>query len=61
MDEGREVDVVYFDFTKAFDTVSCSILIHKLMTYGLDKWPVRWTRNWLNCRAPRKSREEPQR
>ncbi|KAK4830190.1 hypothetical protein QYF61_009217 [Mycteria americana] len=51
VDEGREVDVVYLDFTKAFDTVSCNILIHKLMKYRLDKWPVRWIENWLNCNA----------
>lgn len=37
VDEGRAVDVVYLDFTKAFDTVSHKILIHNLMKYGLDR------------------------
>ncbi|PKU34198.1 rna-directed dna polymerase from mobile element jockey-like [Limosa lapponica baueri] len=52
-DEGRAVDVVYLDFSKAVDTVSHSILIGKLRKYGLDEWTVRWTENWLNGRAQR--------
>ena len=35
------IDTVYFDFSKAFDTTSHNILIDKLMKYGLDKWTVR--------------------
>lgn len=35
-DEGGAVDVVYFDFSKAFDTTFCSTFIAKLMRYGLD-------------------------
>lgn len=31
------VDIVYFDFSKAFDTVPHKILAEKLMKYGLDK------------------------
>jgi len=36
VDEGRAVDVVYFDFSKAFDTVSHNILIGKLRKCGLE-------------------------
>jgi len=53
VDEGRAVDVVYLDFSKAFDTVSHNILIGKLRKCGLDEWSVRWTKNWLNGRAHR--------
>ncbi|GAB0205958.1 mitochondrial enolase superfamily member 1 [Grus japonensis] len=53
VDEGRAVDVVYLDFSKAFDTVSHNILVSKLRKCGLDEWSVRWVENWLNGRAQR--------
>ncbi|GAB0209616.1 mitochondrial enolase superfamily member 1 [Grus japonensis] len=53
VDEGRAVDVVYLDFSKAFDTVSYNILTGKLRKRGLDEWTVRWVENWMNGRAQR--------
>jgi len=53
VDEGRAVDVVYLDFSKAFDTVSHNILLGKLRKYVLDKCLVRWIENWLNGRTQR--------
>ena len=47
------MDVVYLDFSKAFDTVSHSILIDKLRMYGLDEKTVRWIENWLINRTQR--------
>ena len=44
-DEGRAVDVVDLDFSKAFDTVSHNILRGKLRKCGLDEWSVRWIEN----------------
>ncbi|GAB0195344.1 mitochondrial enolase superfamily member 1 [Grus japonensis] len=35
VDEGRAVDVVYLDFSKAFDTISHNILVSKLRKCGL--------------------------
>lgn len=41
VDEGRAVDVVYLDFSKALDIVSHNIFIDKLTKYRLDKCTVR--------------------
>jgi len=53
VDEGRAVDVVYLDFSKAFDSVSHNILLGKLRKCGLDEWSVRQIENWLNGRTQR--------
>ena len=47
IDGGRAVDVIYLDFSKAFDTVSHDILIQNLRKCGTDEWTVRWVENWL--------------
>jgi len=36
VDEGKAVEVIYLDFSKAFDTVSHSIHLEKLAAHGLD-------------------------
>ncbi|CAM5148049.1 unnamed protein product [Natator depressus] len=53
VDEGKAVDVLFLDFSKAFDTVSHSILASKLKKYGLGEWTIRWIESWLDCRAQR--------
>ncbi|KAK4819410.1 hypothetical protein QYF61_003681 [Mycteria americana] len=53
VDEGKAVDVVYLDFSKAFDTVSHSILLEKLAAHGLDGCTLCWVKNWLDGRAQR--------
>ena len=47
VDGGRSVDVIYLDFSKAFDTVSLDILIAKLRKCGIGEWTVKWVENWL--------------
>jgi len=51
VDEGRAVDVVYLNFSKAVDTVSHNILLGKVRKCALDEWSVRWIENWLNGRT----------
>ncbi|CAM4602030.1 unnamed protein product [Caretta caretta] len=51
VDEGKVVDMLFLDFSKAFDTVSHSILASKLKKYGPDEWTIRWIESWQDCRA----------
>ncbi|KAK4826884.1 hypothetical protein QYF61_012072 [Mycteria americana] len=53
VDEGKAVDVVYLDFSKAFDTVSHSILLEKLAAHGLDGCTLCWVKKWLDGQAQR--------
>ena len=48
VDEAKAVDVVYLDFSKAFDTVSHSILLEKLAAHSLDRYSLCWVNNWLD-------------
>jgi len=45
VDEGKVVDVVYLDFSRAFDTVSHSILLEKLAAHGFDGCTLRWIKS----------------
>ena len=53
VDEGQAVDVVYLDFSKAFDTVPHNILVEKLAAHGLDGCTLCWMKHWLDGRAQR--------
>ena len=51
LDRGESVDVVYLDFTKAFDTVPHKRLLGKLISYGIEYYTVRWTQAFLSDRG----------
>jgi len=53
VDEGKAVDIVYLDFSKAFNTVSYTILLQKLEACGLDRYAVCWVKNWLDSQTQR--------
>ncbi|GAB0183516.1 mitochondrial enolase superfamily member 1 [Grus japonensis] len=46
VDEGKAVDVVYLDFSKAFDAISHSTLLEKLAAHGLDRHTLHWLDGW---------------
>ena len=45
VDEGKAVDVVCLDFSKAFDTVPHSFLLEKLVAHCLDGRTLHWVKN----------------
>ena len=53
VNEGQAVNVVYLDFSKAFDTVPHNILVEKLTAHSLDGRMLRWVKHWLDGWAQR--------
>ena len=53
VDEGKAVDVIYLDFSKAFDTVPHRIHLEKQAAHVLDGCILCWIKNWLNGRTQR--------
>ena len=51
MEDGHEMGAVFFDLTKAFDSVPHRKLICKLRTVGLDDYLVSWILNYLTNRS----------
>ena len=44
VDDNKAVDVLYLDFSKAFDTVPYDILMEKLAAHGLDGHTLCWVK-----------------
>jgi ribonuclease P/MRP protein subunit RPP40 len=53
LDDGKSFDCIYFDFSKAFDTVPHARLIKKLISYGIDGKMLSWVKSFLNNRKQR--------
>lgn len=51
IDDNKEVDVVYTDFSKAFDQVPHNILLQKLEAYGLAGSLLKWVESYLSDRT----------
>ena len=48
IDEDCPVDAIYFDFSKAFDTVPHYRLLHKLKSMGINKNTFLWIKDFLS-------------
>ena len=53
LDNNLQVDTVYMDFRKAFDSVPHKRLIKKLEGYGINGTLLKWLKNFLNERKQR--------
>jgi hypothetical protein len=53
IDHNKQVDIVYLDFSKAFDCIPHSLLIHKLTSMGFSGNILAWLNNYLSNRRQR--------
>jgi len=53
LDSGKQIDVIYTHFEKAFDKLPNHILISKLQSYGLSTDLIKWIQNFLCNRIQR--------
>ena len=49
-DTKKEILVVLYDSSSAFDTVSHKVLLTKLEMYGMNKHNIRWINSYLENR-----------
>ena len=49
--EGKEVDAIYLDFSKAFDKVDRMKLLHKLDKIGVNSQVTYWVQSLLTGRS----------
>src|SRR3989441_13330468 len=53
LDKGNDVDLIYLDFSKAFDKVPYERLFKKLRFHGICGSILNWVKNWLSKRRQR--------
>ena len=51
VDEGSPIDVIYLDFSKAFDSVAHDRLLFKLNCLGVHGVTLNWIENFLTARS----------
>ena len=51
LNEGNEVDVIYLDYSKAFDKVDHQVLLAKMKMYGISGKVYDWIKNFLSDRS----------
>ena len=53
LDEGKQVDTIYLDIRKAFESISHRRLIQKLESYGIEGEVLEWVRDFIKGRRHR--------
>ena len=53
VDSGQNIDMIYLDFSKAFDKVPIKRLLIKVRALGIDEKTVKWIEGWLKERMQR--------
>jgi hypothetical protein len=53
LDSGGQTDLVYFDLSKAFDSVPHTFLLHKLKSFGINNKLHAWLTSYLTNRMQR--------
>jgi hypothetical protein len=51
LDQGKQTECLIMDFSKVFDKVSHSLIIHKLKHYGITGKTNEWIKNFLSDRT----------
>lgn len=51
MEEGQQCMGIFYDFSKAFDSISHQILLEKLERYGIVGVPLQWIKSFLSGRT----------
>jgi hypothetical protein len=53
LDQGWPVDVIFFDYSKAFDKVCHERLLRQIEAHGVSGFALHWIRGWLTGRQQR--------
>jgi len=53
VDEGKAVDIIYLDFSKAFNTVFHNIFLENVAAHTLDRYALCRVKYWLDGQAQR--------
>ena len=51
LDAGVQTDIIFLDFSKAFDSVPHHLLLHKLQAFGLNSTLLNWLNHYLHGRS----------
>ena len=53
LDDGGQTDIIYLDFSKAFDSVPHHLLLHKMKSFGFNGTLLSWFSNYISNRRQR--------